>query len=59
MTGMMFGQDVLATAYKPPGLVIERKVGAPFAANRFWSKSPFTTKEHLLALEEFDKLLAE
>jgi hypothetical protein len=59
MTGMMFGQDVLATAYKPPGLVIERKVGAPFAANRFWSKSPFTTKEHLLALEEFEKLLAD
>jgi hypothetical protein len=58
MTGVMFGQDVLATAYKPPGLVIERKVGAPFTANRFWSKSPFTTREHLFALEEFEKLLA-
>jgi hypothetical protein len=59
VTGMMFGQDVLATAYKPPGLVIERKVGAPFTANRFWSKSPFTTSEHLFALEEFEKLLAQ
>jgi hypothetical protein len=41
-----------------PGRLIERKQGAPFTANRFWSKSPFTTKEHLFALEEFEKLLA-
>jgi hypothetical protein len=57
MTGMGFGPDVTATSYKPPGLVIERKQGTPFTANRFWSKSPFTTKEHLFALEEFEKLL--
>jgi hypothetical protein len=58
MTGMKFAPDVLPTAYKPPGLFIERKQGAPFTANRFWSQSPFTTKEHLFALEEFEKLLA-
>jgi hypothetical protein len=57
MTGMLFAPDVLATSYKPPGLTIERKQGAPFSANRFWSKSPFTTKEHLFALEEFEKML--
>jgi hypothetical protein len=59
MTGMKFAPDVLHTAYKPPGLFIERKQGEPFAANRFWSQSPFTTKEHLFALEEFEKLLAK
>jgi hypothetical protein len=58
MTGMLFAPDVLTTAYKPPGLTIERKQGSPFSANRFWSKSPFTTKEHLFALEEFEKMLA-
>jgi hypothetical protein len=58
MTGMLFAPDVLATSYKPPGLLIERKQGAPFSANRYWSKSPFTTKEHLFALEEFENLLA-
>jgi hypothetical protein len=59
MTGMIFSPDVLATSYKPPGLLLERKQGAPFSSNRFWTKSPFTTKEHLFALEEFEKLLAD
>jgi hypothetical protein len=58
MTGMLFGPDVLTTSYKPPGLSIERKQGVPFAQNRFWSKSPFTTKEHLFALKEFEEMLA-
>ena len=57
MTGMLFSPDVAATSYKPPGLLIERKQGAPFSQNRFWTKSPFTTKDHLLALEEFDRML--
>jgi hypothetical protein len=56
-TGMVFGQDTSATAYKPPGFGVERKVGAPFSDNRFWSRSPFTTGEHLRALEEFERLL--
>ena len=58
MTGMAFAPDVSVSNYKPPGLLIERKQGAPFSANRFWSRSPFTTKEHVFALEEFDKMLA-
>jgi hypothetical protein len=59
MTGMVFAPDTSAGAYKPPGLLIERKTGIPFTENRFWSKSPFTTKDHLAALEEFEKLLAD
>jgi len=58
MTGMLFAPDVTGTNYKPPGLFLERKTGVPFAANRFWSKSPFTTKDHLLALEQLDKMIA-
>jgi hypothetical protein len=58
MTGMIFAPDTSASSYKPPGLMIERKAATPFAENRFWSKSPFTTKEHLFTLGEFEKLLA-
>ena len=57
-TGIIFAPDTSASAYKPPGLLIERKTGVPFSENRFWSKAPFTTKEHISALEEFEKLLA-
>lgn len=56
-TGILFGQDSSGTSYKPPSFVIERKAGVPFNANRFWSKSPFTTTEHLNMLREFEKLL--
>jgi hypothetical protein len=59
MTGMIFSPDTSGNAYKPPGLYIERKVNTAFTENRFWSKSPFTTADHLLALEEFENLLAE
>ena len=57
MTGMVFGPDTSASSYKPPSLQIERKAATPFTENRFWSKSPFTTADHLRALEEFEKLL--
>jgi hypothetical protein len=59
MTGLVFGLDTSDTSYKPPGLIIERKLGVPFSDNRFWSKSPFTTKDHIFALGEFEKLLAD
>jgi len=58
MTGMIFASDTSATAYKPPGFGVERKLGVPFADNRFWSRSPFTTGEHLRVLEEFEQMLA-
>jgi hypothetical protein len=59
MTGVMFADDTSASAYKPPGLLIERKTGVPFAENYFWSKSAFTTADHLSALEEFENRLEE
>jgi hypothetical protein len=57
MTGIIFAPDTSASSYKPPGLLIERKAGTAFTENRFWSKSPFTTADHLIALEEFETLL--
>jgi hypothetical protein len=59
MTGMLFAPDTSAASYKPPGLQIERKLGTAFTENRFWSRSPFTTSDHLRALEEFEKLLVD
>jgi hypothetical protein len=58
VTGLIFAPDITTSSYKPPGLSIERKHGSPFSSNRFWTKSAFTTKEHLFALEEFEKMLA-
>ena len=58
MTGIVFSPDTSEISYKPPGFMVERKTGVPFGDNCFWSKSPFTTKDHLAALEEFEKLLA-
>ena len=59
LTGMIFAPDVVSTSYQPPGFMIERKQGAAFSENRFWSKAPFTTKEHLVAIEEFEKMLVQ
>jgi hypothetical protein len=58
LTGMSFGPDASATAYKPPHFTIERKMGVPFSERRFWSKSPFTTTYHLRILGEFEQMLA-
>jgi hypothetical protein len=57
-TGMLFAPDTSATSYKPPSFAIERKVGAAFSENRFWSRSPFTTEDHLRVLGEFEQMLA-
>jgi hypothetical protein len=55
MIGISFAPDANASSYKPPGFVIERKSGAPFSENRFWSKSPFPTQAHLAALAAFEE----
>ena len=34
-TGMVFAPDTSASSYKPPGFMVERKQGAPFADNRY------------------------
>lgn len=55
--GMSFMTDTVDSSYKAPGFAIERKMGTSFEDNRFWSKSPFTTTDHLNALSEFENTL--
>jgi len=57
LTGAIFAPDSSASSYKPPGFMIERKTDVPFEDNRYWSKAPFQTKDHLRIIEEFEKLL--
>ncbi len=57
LTGMIFSPDTSDTSYKPPGFMLERKTNAPFQANKYWSKSPFTTSDHLKALQAYENLL--
>lgn len=57
LTGMIFSPDTSDTSYKPPGFMLERKNGAPFQTNKYWSKSPFTTSDHLKALQAYEDLL--
>jgi len=59
MSGMIFAPDPTGKAYKPPSFYIERKLGAPFPENKYWSKSPFTTADHLRVLQEMEQMMAE
>jgi len=56
--GLGFGFDVSRSSYKPPGFMVERKFGVDFSLGQFWSKSAFSTQDHLFALGEFEKLIA-
>ena len=57
LSGLVFAQDTAGASYKPPGFMIERKHGLPFEDNRYWCKAPFTTTDHINALEELEKIL--
>jgi hypothetical protein len=43
----------------PVMFAFERKAGAPFAQNRYWSQAPFSTKHHLELLDRLEKILVE
>jgi len=58
MIGVSFGVDTSGAAYKSPAFVLERKLDAPFAERRYYSKSPLTTEEHRVAIKEFESLLS-
>jgi hypothetical protein len=58
VTGINCAPDPTGKSYKAPSFRIERKAGAPFAENKYWSSSPFATSEHLRVLQEFEEMLA-
>jgi hypothetical protein len=52
--GISFWTDTSTTALKPSAFSIERKLNAPFGENRFYSKAPIQTDQHLSLLQEFE-----
>jgi hypothetical protein len=57
LSGLICTPDPTGKSYKPPGFLIERKAGAPYSESKYWSKSPFTTADHLRVLQEFEQML--
>jgi hypothetical protein len=57
--GISFWADTSATAQKPSAFSIERKLHAPFGENRFYSRAPIQTDQHLELLKEFEEAFDE
>ena len=56
--GLSFLTDVTHSVYKVPPFAIERKVNAPFNENRFYTKAPLQTAQHIEMLTELETILA-
>jgi hypothetical protein len=59
-TGIIFGIDQTALPTSKQlfsGFGFERKAGAPFSENRFYSKAPLPTDQHLKLLEELERTM--
>ncbi len=55
--GISFWTDTSEAALKLSQFAIERKAGAPFSENRFFSRASLHTEDHLSVLQDFEKLL--
>jgi hypothetical protein len=55
--GVSLGTDVTHAVYKVPSFIIERKLNAPFNENRFYTKAPLQTEQHISILREFEEIL--
>lgn len=56
--GISFWTDVTHSVYKMPPFTIERRVNAPFNENRFYTKAPLQTEQHVALLKEIESILA-
>jgi hypothetical protein len=56
--GISFLTDVTHAVYKVPSFAVERKVNAPFNENRFCTKAPLQTVQHIEMLAELETILA-
>jgi hypothetical protein len=55
--GLSLWTDVTNAVYKAPAFSIERRLNAPFSENRFYSKAPLRTDDHIAMLQEFEDIL--
>lgn|SRR5690348_16805275 len=56
-TGLSFWTEDVTKPLAPGILKIERKIGAPFAQNMYFSQAPFETRSHIELLTELEALL--
>lgn len=55
--GLSFLRDTSTSVFKGGNFSIERRTDAPFSENRFYSKAPFQTADHVTLLIEFEEVL--
>jgi len=56
-SGISFGTDPFMQFPQTSGFAVERKIGAPFSENRYYSKAPLQTERHLELLADLEKFM--
>jgi hypothetical protein len=56
--GIAFWTDSTFAVTKTPAFLVERKHNAPFSENRFYTKAPLQTQQHIEMLAELEAILA-
>jgi len=54
---IQFWTEEFGKAATPAAIKVERKIGAPFSSNHYFSQAPLPTATHLQMIEEFEKEL--
>jgi hypothetical protein len=57
--GLNIGHDVSLRKHGKATFNIQRRLGVPFASNKYYSESPLQTDTHIALLEQYEKDVAE